>query len=157
LSTPLFFDQTPVVAWRAWALVETAEGPELRSVVYAHPWPARAPLRMACEPGGCLGARWPMQPHACGIHAFKDRADAGAFPSMWEARRFPQGSFPQQSVVGQVSLWGRVVEHERGYRAEFAYPYALFLSQEQAWLAAPLAARYKVDVLVDAHTRVLGS
>jgi hypothetical protein len=26
-----------------------------------------------------------------------------------------------------VYLWGRVVEHERGWRAEFAYPKALFL------------------------------
>ena len=157
MSTPLFFDETPVVAWRAWALVETGEGPELRSVVYAHPWPARAALRMACEPGGCRGARWPMQLHACGIHAFKDRADAVAFPSMWEARRFPQGAFPEQSVVGQVSLWGRVVEHERGYRGELAYPYALLLSPDQGRFAAPLAARYNVDVLVEPHTRTSGS
>lgn len=157
MSTPLFFDQTPVVAWRAWALAETAAGPELRSVVYAHPWLPREPLRLVCEPGGCLGARWPLQPHACGIHAFKNRADAVAFPSMWEARRFPQTVFPEQSVVGQVSLWGRVVEHVRGYRAELAYPYALVLSPEQERLAAPLAARYGVDVVVDPYSRSLDS
>lgn len=27
---------------------------------------------------------------------------------------------PQEFVVGSVLLWGEVVEHERGYRAEFA-------------------------------------
>jgi hypothetical protein len=149
LSSPLYFDQTPLLAWRAWTLVETVGGPKLRSVVYAHPWPARRPLRIVCEPGGCLGARWPAQPHSCGIHAFKDRAGAVAFPSMWEARRFTQHVSPTQYVIGQVSLWGRVVEHERGYRAELAYPYALLLSPEQQRFAAPLAARYGVDVLVD--------
>jgi len=150
LSGPLFFDQTPILAWRAWTLVETAAGLELRSVVYPHPWPTRRPLRMVCEPGGCLGARWPMQAHSCGIHGFKDRAGAVAFPSMWEARRFTQQHIsPEQYVVGQVSIWGRVVEHERGYRGELAYPYALLLSPEQERLAAPLAARYGVDVLED--------
>jgi hypothetical protein len=30
-------------------------------------------------------------------------------------------------VHGEVYLWGRVVEHERGWRAEFAYPKSMFL------------------------------
>jgi hypothetical protein len=30
-------------------------------------------------------------------------------------------------VQGEVYLWGRVVEHERGWRAEFAYPKTLIL------------------------------
>jgi len=30
-------------------------------------------------------------------------------------------------VVGSVSLWGTVVEHERGWRAQFAYPARLRL------------------------------
>jgi hypothetical protein len=30
-------------------------------------------------------------------------------------------------VVGTVALWGRLVEHERGYRAEFGYPQRLRL------------------------------
>ena len=31
------------------------------------------------------------------------------------------------TVVGTVSLWGRVIEHRRGYRSEFAYPSRLRL------------------------------
>lgn len=34
-------------------------------------------------------------------------------------------SFPQVSVVRQVAMWGRVIEHERGWRSEFAYPQRL--------------------------------
>ena len=30
-------------------------------------------------------------------------------------------------VHGEVYLWGKVVEHERGWRAQFAYPKTLFL------------------------------
>jgi hypothetical protein len=148
LSDLLFFDQEPVVGWRAWAAVETVEGPELQSVVYPHPWPARRALRNVCEAGGCLAARWPAQPHSCGIHAFKAREDALAFPSTWESLRFAHGVYPEHYVIGRVSLWGRVVEHERGYRAEVAYPSALELLLPQEWLVLPLAARYGIDVVI---------
>jgi hypothetical protein len=30
-------------------------------------------------------------------------------------------------VIGTVALWGRVVEHDHGYRAEFGYPQRLRL------------------------------
>jgi hypothetical protein len=30
-------------------------------------------------------------------------------------------------IYGEVSLWGTVVEHELGWRAQFAYPKSLFL------------------------------
>ena len=33
-------------------------------------------------------------------------------------------------VHGEVYLWGKVVEHERGWRAQFAYPKALFLAAD---------------------------
>ncbi len=36
-------------------------------------------------------------------------------------------SMPAVSAVGTVALWGRVIEHERGWRAEFAYPDRLTL------------------------------
>src|SRR5262249_15702552 len=29
--------------------------------------------------------------------------------------------------VGSVALWGRIIEHEHGYRSEFAYPQRLRL------------------------------
>ena len=30
-------------------------------------------------------------------------------------------------MLGRVALWGKVIEHERGYRARFAYPQRLRL------------------------------
>src|SRR5437588_3873451 len=34
------------------------------------------------------------------------------------------------SVHGEIWLWGSVVEHQDGYRAQFAYPKKLFLKSE---------------------------
>jgi hypothetical protein len=34
------------------------------------------------------------------------------------------------SIHGEVNLWGSVVEHEQGFRAEFAYPKTLYLSSD---------------------------
>lgn len=63
-------------------------------------------------------------------------------------------------VVGQVHLWGRVIEHEHGWRAQYAYPYELFVkptlddlfatadANEQARrVAAQLRATYLVDAV----------
>lgn len=149
MSEPLYFDQEPVVGWRAWAVAETPLGPELRSVVYPHLWLPRRALKTVCEPGGCLAARWSGQPHSCGIHAFKSRADAFDFPATWESRRFERGIYPEHYLIGQVSLWGRVVEHERGYRGAIAYPYSLVLPRGHERLVVSLASRYCVDVIVD--------
>ena len=30
------------------------------------------------------------------------------------------------AIYGQVNLWGRVIEHEHGYRAQYAYPALLY-------------------------------
>jgi hypothetical protein len=49
-----------------------------------------------------------------GIHAFATPAEAITYMS--------EGRKPIRHVFGEVSLWGRVVIHERGYRAECAYP-----------------------------------
>jgi hypothetical protein len=147
--TELYFDSEPLLGWRAWTVVETTAGPELRSLVYAHAWPPGEPMRRVCEPGGCLGARWPNQPHACGIHAFKERADAELYPGTWEARRSGGARFPGVYAIGRVSLWGHVIEHQRGYRAELAYPFDLFLPAEHRALAVSLAGRYVVEVTVE--------
>ena len=32
--------------------------------------------------------------------------------------------------IGRVALWGRISEHENGYRAEFAYPLSLFYASD---------------------------
>jgi hypothetical protein len=50
----------------------------------------------------------------CGIHAAVDPARLAR-------------SGRATAVVGRVAMWGRVIEHAKGYRAEFAYPSRLRL------------------------------
>ena len=41
-----------------------------------------------------------------------------------------QSGCKKLGVHGKVYLWGTVVEHERGWRAQFAYPKVLFLAAD---------------------------
>jgi hypothetical protein len=50
-------------------------------------------------------------------------------------------------VLGTVQLWGRVLPHLTGYRAERAYPYALELLEHEPELEKALRTRYLVDVV----------
>jgi hypothetical protein len=54
--------------------------------------------------------------HPEGVYAFKNERTCLAYitPSV--------GSDMGDFVIGQVSLWGRVIEHQGGYRAQYAYP-----------------------------------
>lgn len=110
------FLATPVTGWRAWNLSGGAT-PMLHPVsVGATPWPALEPFEARCESASLL-RRW--RPHAapaarcrCGIYAARSLRDFDR----------PRPAWPPAAVVGTVSLWGRVIEHARGWRAAAAYP-----------------------------------
>lgn len=38
------------------------------------------------------------------------------------------GEYGKECVIGQVALWGTIIEHELGYRAQYAYPLMIDLS-----------------------------
>jgi hypothetical protein len=105
----------PVVAMRTWWLAWRSGAPSpvlLPVVAGGRTWPIRHPARAVCR----RHRRHPV-PAAdcvCGLHATNDEG------------RLRRTRTP--SVVGTVALWGRVVQHERGYRAELAYPQRLRLT-----------------------------
>ena len=41
-------------------------------------------------------------------------------------------------VLGQIALWGRVIEHEHGYRAEWGYPWCVEVSKEAEPMPSPM-------------------
>ena len=43
---------------------------------------------------------------------------------------FRSAGYERFGIYGEVYLWGTVVEHELGWRAQFAYPKNLFLSPD---------------------------
>ncbi len=64
-----------------------------------------------------------------------------------------QAAVPNPIVLGRVQLWGRVLPHSAGYRAQLAYPYELgVLLSKKVGLADArrlerlLQAAYLVDI-----------
>ena len=66
----------------------------------------------------------------CGIYAWRTAEQA-------LRQRMPTGY--DLFVLGEVALWGHVIEHERGYRAEYAYPYSFRVAAALPGAYAPLA------------------
>jgi hypothetical protein len=134
----------PLVGWRAWQILEDAEGPVLRSWAHDTRWPARRALESRCFVHGAK----PAFHHSCGIHAFADRDAALDYV----AQR-PEGPrlfvrHPDNALgiaFGRVSGWGRAVRHDRGWRSQYAYPFDLCLLAGDRRLALALADRYAVE------------
>jgi hypothetical protein len=83
----------------------------------------------------------------CGIHAVTSREAA------LEWAGWAQSALPNPIVLGRVQLWGRVLPHSGGYRAQLAYPYELgVLAGDAVELADArrlerlLQAAYLVDI-----------
>jgi hypothetical protein len=96
-----------VDAWRAWAVVELDGELRLSSLTRPERWDPRTPVTAICRhPTHLRPRRW----CTCGVYAVPR-------PELLAGLGTIAGG-----VIGQVSLWGRIVEHERGLRAQAAYP-----------------------------------
>ncbi len=119
----------PIVAWRAWALTGHRDGTELllRPVAgRSRPWRPMEPAEAACKHARLHGA--PNVDCSCGLHGSHD-------VEILRRTRCP-------AVLGRVAFWGRVIEHELGYRAQFGYPQRLALvCQFCFWLWGPHGTR----------------
>jgi hypothetical protein len=131
-----------IVAWRVWRVATSKN--LLQSVFMNHLWLPGVPMT-AC----CANMKAGMR-H--GIHAFErdDEDDAKERARMYMAdqQRTPK---PVQFVLGEVSLWGRVILHQKGYRAAFAYPRRLLVpdtSERSANVARELRRLYGVETEV---------
>lgn len=104
----------PIVAWRSWGLTGWRDGSHLllRPVARrAAPWKPREVAEATCRTSPFHAA--PATECRCGLYAS---------PTLDLLRRTKC-----PAVLGRVALWGRVIEHERGFRAHFAYPQRLRL------------------------------
>jgi hypothetical protein len=101
----------PLRGFRKWVIRDG----DLRSL-NGVPWPHREPLVAMCADGieRQIPHDAPVRGCTCGHYAAKSLAllaDAG-----YALTR------EQDMAFGSVKLWGRIVPHARGYRAQFAYP-----------------------------------
>jgi hypothetical protein len=130
----------PLCAWRLWEVEDVEGAARLRSLYRLSFWPVGAPFEARCEAqrlrlSGRPRHSAPTATCSCGIYGApfelirrKLALDDGLPPG---------GLF----VIGTVSLWGDVLECERGWRAELAYPSRLFVP-----LGVPGAAEQAVGL-----------
>jgi hypothetical protein len=100
-----------VDGWRAWHLYARGTQLSLAPIGRGRWWPHLRPAIAACW--RVRRHRAPIEGCTCGLYAVADAAPL-------DAARSP-------AVIGTVALWGTVIEHAIGYRAEFAYPQRLTL------------------------------
>jgi len=111
---------SPVVGYRVWTL--GAAG--LKSLC-GERWRPGESLAARCRACTIVGRPGPTHDHdaprvdcTCGIYSAK------------KLGHLCGGGYEQYAVHGEVYLWGKVVEHEQGWRAQFAYPKKLVLSPD---------------------------
>jgi preprotein translocase subunit YajC len=112
---------SPLVGYRVWRWNATG----LKSL-NGEPWLPGRVLTAGCRaamPGTIVGYARAVHsahelPHpdcTCGVYAAK---------TIEHLRQF---GYEGRGIHGEVYLWGNVVEHKLGWRAQFAYPKSLFL------------------------------
>jgi hypothetical protein len=143
----------PIVAWRAWRvrrLERLSEDGPLRLAAIGRLGVPKFWEPQTANPASCSNYRtlheapWPSC--KCGIYGFRERE-----PAEDALVRYSHGS-TEGWALGRVSLWGRIVECERGWRAQYAYPYDLIVFTGDERLAAELRDLYAVDVTATAPT-----
>ena len=131
MGAPDYFE--PIVGWRLWHVAERQGALRLLSPLHRTTWAPRRELVAACRRGmeSSLSLYWPgKRRHAppdpgcgCGIYGSRTPAEAAAYMTGC----FKQHEDVLHRVIGTVSLWGVVVECERGWRASHAYPQRIFV------------------------------
>lgn len=157
-----------IIGWRVWVVLSeiSPDGSSwvngeygLLSPLIHTIWPCRA--RFEAEPKCYLydpdgtGEGEHMSPNehcVCGIYAVKDELTASKYlrnelsvTRSWREKIASEGGI-FRFAIGKVSLWGNVIEHENGYRAQYAYPYEVILIDGDENIAGSLRRQYQVDV-----------
>lgn len=135
-----------VIGCRIWRLLDTAAGIHCQSLSASTRWPPRTPLKAECQIVSEHSGLVPSWGCACGLYAW--RLD-------W---RPPRGQVVSGEVTGLVGLWGRVIQHQDGWRGQYGYPLAFFAPPvppgfPTGGVLATLAERYAVPLISEARDR----
>jgi hypothetical protein len=118
----------PAVGWRIWDVVELDGELRLCSLAFWSIWLPGREATATCRrswvegPGVLAPHAAPAERCTCGIYGTRTAAHTLAY-----ARGVGRRGDTVHRVVGRVSLWGRVVEADAGWRASHAYPASLYV------------------------------
>jgi hypothetical protein len=121
----------PIVGWRAWNAVECRGETYLMSLFHRVRWPWLEPLAGICSAPQLpwfskRGRHTAPEKHCqCGIYA-ASLETAATYVTQSTVRRAWRIQ-AVRPVIGEVALWGEIVECTNGWRASFAYPQRLIL------------------------------
>jgi hypothetical protein len=117
-----------VLGWRAWAVTRTGRGVRLASPLFDHLWLPGEPAVASClrhedpfAPALAAHEVASLAECSCGFHAARDPADALSY---LQGREAPSTLC---RVLGEVTLWGDVMQTEAGWRGTVAYPARLYV------------------------------
>jgi len=121
----------PIEGFRIWY---NPDGTcELQSLNSATIWPKGKCLEAQCPWHSECGEAGDGRPCAAGIYAYRTMDEAAElyYCCLDEMASGDHGDapdlYPQSRVaLGRVYLWGRVLECKNGFRAEYAYPSAIY-------------------------------
>lgn len=97
-----------VIAWRAWNI---HDGSLVSVVAEAKPWSATEPMKG--DAAGGYGVHAYKAPHGPLLDNYVTKGSA----KLW--------------VIGEVALWGDIIEHTDGYRSEYARVHSLVTWHEK--------------------------
>ncbi len=117
----------PIVGWRQWNFMYPHFLANLGNDTIYVP---REKIEARCEQKDHSEQQAPHLTCMCGIYAYKEKPRL-----LREIRNSCSGFIPRKAmtelirmrlVYGEINLWGKVIEHEDGYRAQFGYPKRLW-------------------------------
>lgn len=109
-----------IVGWRCWRV----EDGKLRSMFIGPGLTSHLkwPLKYIWEPDKPMDGDPTDYYGLAGVYAYKDRGMNGEMSYVVSSGKVES----ELTLYGEVSLWGNVVEHEHGYRAQFGRPKSLY-------------------------------
>jgi hypothetical protein len=120
----------PIVGWRQWNFMYPHFLANLGNDTIYVP---REKIEARCGQEDHSEQQAPHLPCTCGIYAYKEKprllGEIGntygwPLPPVLQHRVPPVPGL--RLVYGEINLWGKVIEHEDGYRAQFGYPKRLW-------------------------------